>query len=191
MLRLGTATLLEHAVRTLRRAGYTVAIAGLPPAAPAPANLPVVRDRFAERGPLGGIEAALHSLAGLPAQPVLFVAVDLPLLPAAFLRYLAERAQQTGALATLPYVTGKPQPLCAAYSSGLAGGITEALGRNDRKVMRVLRGLMAEQSFDSFRVEAVAAALGWESPHPWFLNINTPRDWQAVEQLAAGPWTTA
>ncbi len=173
-------TLLEHMLAMLRLAGFTPGVAGL--SAGTQCSAPSVLDAFPGDGPLAGIEAALHSVSG--AQPVLFVSVDLPLLPAVFCRALWERVQTTGVPATVPFIGGKPQPLCAVYSSVLAPGITGALANGDRKVMRVLGRLTAEfpvgQQCDYFRVESLAAARGWYDTHRWFTNVNTPADWQSV-----------
>ena len=177
-------TLLNHSIATLRSAGFTASVAGLPPGAFAAPDTPCVPDRYPGAGPLAGIEAALHSLQAEPPQPVQFVPVDLPLLPPHFLRTLFERALHTGALATVPFSTGRPQPLCAVYVSSLAPGLCEALARNDRKVMRVLRELAPGAAFDAFPVEALAPLHGWTDAHRWFTNLNTPADWAA---FADGP----
>jgi len=173
----GGSTLLEHMLAMLREAGFAPGVAGLPGTMECSA-LPVP-DAFPGDGPLAGIEAALRSVSG--SQPVLFVPVDLPLLPGMFCRLLWERAESTGALATVPLAGGKPQPLCAVYSSTLAPGITAALLNGNRKVMRVLgeltAGLPLGQQQDYFRIEALAAAQGWYGTHSWFTNVNTPADW--------------
>ena len=163
-------TLLDHAFAKLTEAGFSAAIAGLR----TPTH-PFLPDNFPESGPLGGMEAALGSLAGEPPQPVLFIPVDLPLLPAEFLCALYDRANTTGALATVPFAQGRPQPLCAVYGSSLASGIRAALAGGDGKVMRVMRAL-AGASLDTPRVEALAPLHGWEA-HRWFTNLNTPEDY--------------
>ncbi len=172
-------TLLDHALARLTAAGFTPSIAGL-----RAATHPYVPDDFAEAGPLAGIEAALRSLQAEPPQPVLFLPVDLPLLPEGFLQFLYRRAETTGALATIPFAQGRPQPLCAVYHSSLAPGIRAALGAGDRKVMRVLRAL-AGPALDTPRVEALAPLHGWE-PHRWFTNLNTPADYAWLESRPQG-----
>ena len=180
-LTLGGLTLLERALNLLRRAGFTPSVAGLRTSVPCRA--PNVADRFPSSGPLAGMEAALASIAG-PPQPVLFVPVDLPLLPAAFLETLFHRAESSGALATVPLLGGQPQPLCAVYSSSLAPELREALGREDRKVMRVLEQLVPANRFDRFRVEALATLQNWHAPHRWFWNANTPAEWDELRILS-------
>ncbi len=180
-LLLGGCSLLERALDLLRTAGFTPAVAGL--RVPVACSAPCVFDVTPDAGPLGGIEAALASLAREPVQPVLFLPVDLPLLPAVFFASLFERAGGSGALATVPYAVGRPQPLCAVYQSSLAAGMRDALQRGERKVMRVLGELAPGSSFDRFRVEALAPLHGWQATHRWFWNINTPQDFEAVASL--------
>ena len=67
-------------------------------------------------GPLSGIEAALAA----SSQPLnFFLPVDIPLLPAQFLAWMLSRTQITGALMTVPRISGQPQPLCAVYQRNL------------------------------------------------------------------------
>ncbi len=176
------ATLLERTLGQLRSAGFLPAVAGLRERVPCSA--PCAPDAFPGFGPLAGIEAALRSLAVEPSQPVLFVPVDLPLLPQAFLKLLYERAQLSGALATVPLADGRPQPLCAVYRSELAPGVAEALRRDDRKVIRVIKKLAEPHSLDCFRVEALAVHHGWRQTHRWFWNLNTPADWKLLLDLS-------
>ncbi len=168
----GGRTLLEHALCTLRSAGFEPAIAGL--REPVAASAPCIPDNHPGDGPLAGMEAALRTLA--PPQLVLFIPVDLPLLPPVFLRKLSERAQHSGAWATVPFAGGRPQPLCSVLSTELAGKLTGALAEGDRKVMRVLARAAGQGGFDSFEVEALAPLHGWE-PHRWFNNLNRPADY--------------
>ncbi len=176
----GGSSLLGHRLATLRAAGFETAIAGLPAGLPALADVHLVADRFPGGGPLAGIEAALHSLAGERPQPVLFAPVDLPLLPPEFFHILWTRAEQTGAWATVPFALGRAQPLCAVYSSSLAGGMGQALAEGNRKVMQVVQALAPGSRFDTFPVEALAPLHGWKETHRWFTNLNTPADWSAL-----------
>ncbi len=90
----------------------------------------VVEDVYVERGPLGGIHAALASSA---TDLNLVLAVDMPLLDPRFLQYLVEQAQgATAAWVTLPRLKSGLQPLCAVYRRAFAATAETALraGRN-------------------------------------------------------------
>ena len=82
---------------------------------------------------------------------------------------MLERAQITGALATVPRINGRPQPLCAVYHRDLLPSITGALMRGEYKVMA------AVGPADLFDAEILPNL----SPMPvyrWFHNCNTPED---------------
>ncbi len=175
----GDSNLLWHRLSTLQAAGFEAAIAGLPAGMPVPAKVSSVADRFAGAGPLAGMEAALRSLADEDTQLVLFAPVDLPLLPPEFFHALWSRAGQTDAWATVPFALGRPQPLCAVYSSALAAGIGRALADCNRKVMQVIQSVAPGSRLDTFPVEALAPLQGWGETHRWFTNLNTPADWTA------------
>jgi molybdenum cofactor guanylyltransferase len=145
----------------------------------------VIPDIHPHSGPLGGIEAAL---AASDSEQNLFLPVDLPWLPVDFLRWMMNRVEKTNALATIPRLQGRPQPLCAIYSNALLPHAQAALAAGDAKVMRAVeRAFNATSlSFDCFDVESIAAAQSWEQMRPlhkWFENINTPADFErALEQ---------
>lgn len=145
---------------------------------------PVVSDLHPGCGPLSGLEAALAA----SSQPLnIFLPVDTPLVPAAFLHWMLRRAEITGVLATVPRINGFPQPLCAVYHRRLLRFISGALAAGDYKVMPVVSAAAPQpHSTDVFDVELVAAAdpsLLAFSPLPlyrWFHNCNTPEDMAAI-----------
>jgi molybdenum cofactor guanylyltransferase len=145
----------------------------------------IVADNCAHAGPLAGIEAAL---AASDSDLNLFVPVDLPGIPAAFLRWLIRRAETSHALATIPRYGNRPQPLCAIYSQRLLPGLRLALGAGNLKIMDAIRQSASAlgEFIDAFDVESVAAAspAEWPSdsrPADWFRNVNTPADYWAVQ----------
>jgi molybdopterin-guanine dinucleotide biosynthesis protein A len=191
--------LIDRALEQLRTAGCQPVIAG--PRPDLETYAPVLPDLHPGCGPLSGIEAALTAAsfpaAALAATPsssaVLFLPIDLPLLPAAFLALLLERAERTGALATIPVLGGRPQPLCAVYRTELLPGITSALEQGDYKVMRVIEATTPPGKRDLFGVEAVLSAradLLNRKPEPlyrWFANINTPQALAALSLASPLP----
>ncbi len=175
----------------LRSLGLPVRIAGLRTPI-ADLGVEVVPDRFPDCGPLGGLETALRESA---AESVLALAVDLPLISPSFLRLLLERTERTGALATIPRVTGAPQPLCAVYHRSLHVPVEAALVAGDYKIMRVMEAAAVaaggREAMDSFEAEAAWSAAGVFTPAVpiplQFLNCNTPADVQSAEALASAP----
>jgi molybdopterin-guanine dinucleotide biosynthesis protein A len=120
-------TLLAHALALARGICPEVRIVG--PREKFAAFAPVVEDVFPGQGPLGGIHAALCDTQS-PLSLVL--AVDVPLLRPEFLLHLITRARASPALATVPRVGGRWQPLCAVYRLPFAARAEAALrcGRN-------------------------------------------------------------
>lgn len=166
--------LIEHAVQVLIKAGLAPHIIGSRPDLASYA--PVIEDRHAGCGPLGGIEAALTTSS---SEWNVFLPVDLPHLPAAFLEYLKQRVAITEAAATIPLFAGRPQPLCAVYHRSLLAGISRSIERQDFKVISGIKEAISASEIDMFSVEAVATANGdWlsSSLYRWFHNLNSPQD---------------
>ena len=91
---------------------------------------PVIEDKYPDRGPLGGIHAAL---ADSSAEQNSVLAVDLPLVPPAFLSYLLEQAiASPTSWVVIPRSSERLQPLCAVYRREFGGVAENALraGRN-------------------------------------------------------------
>ena len=120
-------TLLERALQAARSVTQDVLIVGA--SSKFSAYAPVVEDVFLDRGPLGGIHAALSATA---TDLNVILAVDLPFVEEAFLRFLLKAAQETNAMAVVPRAAGGWQPLCAVYRKvfGQPAGQFLKAGRN-------------------------------------------------------------
>lgn len=188
LLEIGGRPLIEIALGVLRELGLTPRICGSRPDLAGFAH--VVPDNHPGCGPLGGIEAAL---AASGSDLNLFLPVDLPAIPPAFLRWMMDRAGETKAVATIPLLGGRAQPLCAVYSRGLLHGIHEALAAGEYKMMTAIRAAASslEERIDAFEVETLAAALipdTWPADPPvqeWFRNVNTPADYEQLHTEGA------
>ena len=91
---------------------------------------PVVEDIFHDRGPLGGIHAALRSSV---TELNLMLAVDMPFVASPFLQYLISEARAAGgASVVVPRSDDRWQPLCAVYRRSFADAAEMGLlaGRN-------------------------------------------------------------
>lgn len=129
----------------------------------------VVEDVFLDRGPLGGIHAALCSTE---TEFNLVLGVDLPLVRGALLEYLLERAQGTEAMVTAPRFTEGWQPLCAVYRKSFVEIAEEAL-RGERNAIYPLLEAGSTLALNESDLEEAGF------PRKMFRNINT------VEDLAA------
>ena len=93
--------LIEYALATLHEAGVPAVIAGASPAAESDlaAYAPILRDAQPGLGPLAGICAALQAAS---TRFVVFLPIDLPLLPPTLVKYLLHHARITGRAVTVP-----------------------------------------------------------------------------------------
>src|SRR5262245_20532381 len=99
------ATLLDHVLTRLREVCGEARILSGPEERYADRGVPVHRDILVGAGALGGVYTGLSCLRG---RFGLFLAVDLPLVPAALLRRLLELAD--GYDAVVPVSPGGPEP---------------------------------------------------------------------------------
>jgi molybdenum cofactor guanylyltransferase len=198
-------TLLGHAIARLQRVCTTVSICANRDDFPFAGV--IIPDALPGSGPLGGIVAALEYST---TDWNLMLAVDLPFLPAEVLQALVASVRPlegnvlslpVSSLKTvaciLPELDGLPQPLCGLYNRALAPGLRAALEAGKFKVMAALQeacdqvapgsdlqSVRRERGIEMWDVRAFAAAQpSAPNPSEWFLNINTPQDWQQARQF--------
>jgi molybdenum cofactor guanylyltransferase len=141
------------------------------------AGLPRVPDLTAARGPLGGIQAALHHAGD--AACTLIVACDLPFVSRPFLAFLLARALEADAAdVVVPRSGDRLHPLCATYNRR----VREAVDR------RVASGALAVQAlFDEVRVDVVEPEVvaTFDPEGVMFWNVNTPDEYERACARAA------
>jgi molybdopterin-guanine dinucleotide biosynthesis protein A len=176
-------SLLGHMLEKLEALGVRARVAGLREPVDG-VTAEVIPDAHPDCGPLSGMETALGRSE---ADLVLVLGVDLPLLETEFLAWILQRAETTGAMATIPILLGEPQPLCAVYRRELIHGITAALEARDYKMTVAVERASPSGGIDRFAVERVAATGAWRSRRPlyWqFMNCNTPKELAVAEAMA-------
>jgi molybdenum cofactor guanylyltransferase len=181
LLEMDGVPLIQRALRTLREITGAPRILGNRPDLAGFA--PVVSDIYPHSGPLGGIHAGLAASA---CEWSVFLPVDVPLLPVGFLRHLVDRVSLTRALATIPIVAGRHQPLVAVYHRSLLPTIVGRLEGGDfgtlRAIVEAARASGQANGIDEFRVEVLVASGQLESietdlpSYRWFQNVNTPSE---------------
>jgi molybdopterin-guanine dinucleotide biosynthesis protein A len=149
-----------------------------PDADAAAAGLPRVPDLAAGRGPLAGIQAALHRPSS--AECTLIVACDLPFLSRPFLAHLITRAvdRRDTVDAVVPQSGDRRHPLCATYNRR----VREAVDRRVASGALAVHGLL-----DEVRVEIVGPeVLATFDPAGVMLwNVNTPDEYERACARAA------
>jgi molybdenum cofactor guanylyltransferase len=133
----------------------------------------VIPDIYPHRGPLGGLYSALSATQ---TDLNLILAVDLPLLTRDFLLNFRALAEGEAAMAVVPRVGNRLQPLCAFYK-------TDVVGEAERLLSSGLNKL--EALFDNVSLRVVEAneiqRLGG-SPE-MFLNVNSPEDYERAKRI--------
>ena len=173
-LRCGEETLLSQALKIAGAVAKELRIVG--DARKFAAFGQVVEDVYRERGPLGGIHAALSSTA---TELNLMLAVDLPFVGAKFLEYLLLRARESGATVTVPRAGSRLHPLCAVYRRGFAEvaelSLHDGKNRIDSLFARVATCVIEENELtrEGFSVEM-------------FRNLNTPGEYEMSRSLPLG-----
>jgi molybdopterin-guanine dinucleotide biosynthesis protein A len=174
LLAWGGGTLLERAIAIAQEVCGQVFICGAHSRYAAFGK--VIEDAQPGRGPLSGIQAALHATQ---ADLNLILSVDLPLMTTEFLAWLLQQARSGKQGITAPEAQGQLQPLCAVYHREVAGMVDEALSKGDLKVTRLFHSTPTR-----IIGEREIRAAGFES---WiFTNVNTPEDYESLLQADSG-----
>ena len=141
------------------------------------AGVPRVPDLTAARGPLGGIQTALHRAGD--AACTLIVACDLPFVSRPFLAFLLARALEADAAdVVVPRSGDRLHPLCATYNRR----VREVVDR------RVASGALAVQAlFDEVRVDIIEPEVvaTFDPEGVMFWNVNTPDEYERACARAA------
>ena len=133
----------------------------------------VVEDIYRERGPLGGIHAALMSSS---TDLNLMLAVDLPFVEPDFLKYLVSAARDAKAVVTVPRACDGLQPLCAVYRLGFAEVAEQFLAQGKNKI----DALFDEADTKILAPEELSEA-GFSGQ--MFRNLNTPEEFDEAAML--------
>ena len=183
--------LIEYALTTLREAGLSTTIAGASPDVESDlaAYAPVIRDAQPGLGPLAGICAALEAGS---TRYLVFLSIDLPLLPASLIAYLLYYARITGCAVTVPSVNGFAQTFPVVLDRSVLPVLQTQLDSGKRGCYAAFQAAArnAGEPIASVAVELLAQSgqvahpLGL-APLRWFLNVNTPQDLERAETLAA------
>jgi molybdenum cofactor guanylyltransferase len=168
-LELSGRSLLENALGLVRSVCADVHIVGSP--AKFSSFGPVVSDIFGNRGPLGGIHAALSAST---AELNLIIAVDLPFLDRRFLRYLVKTSAESTALVTVPRLNGRYEPLCGVYRKPFGEFADAALEMGRNKI----DALFSQTSVRPIEDDEFAAN---NFVPLMFRNVNTPEEWERAK----------
>jgi molybdopterin-guanine dinucleotide biosynthesis protein A len=140
---------------------------------------PVVREARVDVGPAAGVEAGLRAAA----QPwVLFMPVDVPLVPEEWLRRWAEAVLAMDGVVASNLYYGRDQPAFCMLRRECLGRFSEALEAGERRL-----GMLLERASEGLLwVYDLEGRYGKfpEANERWFANVNTPKDLAEAEAWA-------
>jgi molybdenum cofactor guanylyltransferase len=166
-------TMLVRQAHLLAQVAGRVAVVGSRPENMVDLDVPMIPDELPSRGPLGGVYTGLLRTR---SEYNLFLGCDLPFVSRRLLGYLAERAIEYGADATVPESSdGRLQTLCALYR---------------RRARRVVRASLeaGDNKLRSFFPKVICQMIPWRDlVRVGFLpsvfdNMNTPTDYESAKR---------
>jgi molybdopterin-guanine dinucleotide biosynthesis protein A len=187
LLRVGGRPMVEIAVEKLRMFCAEVSIAGNRDDLSGYA--PVVREDRVDAGPGAGVEAGLKACK----QPwAMFVPVDVPLVPAEFLRIWCEEALRVRMSVSYLGVTEKQPAFCLLQRERLAS-FTQLLDGGERQ-LELLLNLSASADgyaswmYDEWELYGNPRHPDYQGPDEptlerWFTNVNSPEDLAKVDAI--------
>jgi molybdopterin-guanine dinucleotide biosynthesis protein A len=185
LLKLGGVPMVEIALEKLRSFCAEVSIAGNRDDLSGYAE--VVHETRVDVGPAAGIEAGLRAAR----EPwVMFVPVDVPLVPAELLRRWCEEALRVNM--TVSYLhCFQSQPAFCLMRCERAASFTRALDEGERRVEVLVNRAAEIDDYASWAYEAYELygnSYFGESEDEilgrWFMNVNTREDLEEVERAA-------
>jgi molybdopterin-guanine dinucleotide biosynthesis protein A len=169
-LQVGGRTILERQLEALRTCVGQVLLVGYAGAPPVGGAVVVVPDRMANRGPLGGLDAALAAADGA----VLLLACDMPYLTSALLGHLVSLLSDVDAV--VPRTERGYHPLCAVYAQSCRPRVHRRLEQGQLRMVDLLTELRVRD------VDEAEIARFGEADH-LLANVNTQADLDAIESL--------
>ena len=177
--------LIAHALRTLREAGLSSAIAGARSALSKFA--PVVPDPTPGLGPLSGICAGLASTS---TRYAVFLPVDLPFAPPSLIAFLLRHASVTGRAVTVPSASGFDQTFPAVLERSVLHTLQSELAAGHGGCFQAFHVAARVSGEPIGRVSVELLTQSGQVAHPralpsyqWFLNVNTPSDVERAESI--------
>jgi molybdopterin-guanine dinucleotide biosynthesis protein A len=164
-------TILERQVDALDGLVARIWLVGYRGSPPKGLPVTVLADRRAERGPLGGLDAAL---AAAGEDEVLLLACDLPNVTRPMLAHLIR--QRGGADAVVPRTERGYHPLCAVYAQSCRAPVERRLEEGSLRMQDLLSELKVEY-VDESELKAFGEA------DRLLANLNTLADLDALESL--------
>ena len=132
-------------------------------------DIEIILDPPDNPGPLGALAACLRATS----QPLLTLAVDMPLMTSEALKTLLDHHAQTGRGAVFEH-DGMYEPLCGLYPQGMLKFAVEALRLGQHRMQNLVQTGIVEGLLDALPLPA-----GREKS---FFNANSPEEWEWIQK---------
>lgn len=173
-LRLGPETMLERISAQLAPITSSVTLVGNPQAYVGH-SLPTIPDVYEKWGALGGIHAALSAAK---TDWIIVIACDLPFVTRNLFEKLKSFADEPIDAIVPIQADGRPQPVCALYRRAACLPEIERLVSAGEHTPRALLANVRTRFVQSPELGDLPGA------ENFFLNMNTPEDFERVKRLA-------
>jgi molybdopterin-guanine dinucleotide biosynthesis protein A len=179
LARIGSRSILERTIDALVPAVRRTVIVANQPGPYRSVGLPIRPDLRPGLGVLGGILTAVRWAEEEGYEVALVLGCDMPFLPSALLRRIAEEADVKSV--TLPASDGPRgfEPLCGAYGTGTGTEIERILESGKRAIVSIFESV-------PLRIVDFGIVSKFGDPATMFLNVNRPEDRERAERIAAG-----
>jgi molybdopterin-guanine dinucleotide biosynthesis protein A len=158
------ATLLSHALGVLREVTPDVAILCGPESRYEDLGAPLVIDAVCGVGPLGGLYSALLSASIEQREQILWLGVDLPLVPPSLLEQLLRELEQADV--AMARTTRGIEPLCAAFAT--------------TPTLEAVRGALLDGRLKLTAAFARLTVHTVDADDAHFVNVNSPEEYEQV-----------
>ncbi|WP_196493694.1 molybdenum cofactor guanylyltransferase [Ornithinibacillus caprae] len=134
-------------------------------------QVPLIHDRYRDKGPLAGMEAALHHV---DADRFIVSACDTPFIDARVYQFLLDQMEKHDAV--VPVFNNRLHPLSGIYKRTILPHV-EKLLENDRLSIRKLFDHIDVKMIDEF------GNLSYDTLNKHFFNMNNPSDYETAKSL--------
>ncbi|HEX6593507.1 MAG TPA: molybdenum cofactor guanylyltransferase [Bacillota bacterium] len=169
LLTLGMKPIIEHIVSELQPISDKLVVVANEPDDYTFLGVPIVRDRYKNKGPLAGIEAAMYQTE---ADQYVIAACDMPFIDRNIYKYLLTELYDFTAV--IPLFDGKVHPLTSIYRREALPHIQAQLENNDLQVTRLATHI---------RINYVSqfAGVSTERLQRHFFNMNDPSEYERAK----------
>lgn len=129
---------------------------------------PAIPDIYPERGPIGGLHAALSRCE---SEALFCVSCDMPLIKSSLVKYICDFMQEEYDAVITQTEDGRIHPLCAVYRKSAADIFEQQMIMGNNRLMSACD-----------RMRAKYVTIDFEEGAQQLFNVNTPKDYLELQK---------